>query len=330
MKAAVATHYGSPDAIRIVDVPTPIPGTGEILIRVHATTVNRTDSGELTPGWIGRLLLYGFWRPRRAIFGFDVAGVVEQVGPKVTRFAPGDRVFGMCPIRRDGAHAQYVCMPEDGPITTLPAHVAFDHAVVCEGAYYASATMLRPDVGPGTRILVYGASGAIGSAAVQLAKDRGADVTAAVQARHLELARSLGADHVFDCASPGFARLGPCFDLVYDAVGKMPIRQWRRLRKRGGIFATTDIGPWGQSLLAWLVGKVVRSVRVEVPSPKRSGIGAFLAYLREMMAAGRYRAIIDRTYRLEEIADAYRYVATGQKAGIVVIDVAGGERPATG
>jgi NADPH:quinone reductase-like Zn-dependent oxidoreductase len=305
-----------------------MPGPGDILIRVHATTVNRTDSGELTPGLIGRLLLYGFWKPRRAIFGFDVAGVVEQVGAKVTRFAPGDRVFGMCPIRRDGAHAQYVCMPGDGPVTTLPAHIAFDQAVVCEGAYYASATMWRPDVGPGTRILVYGASGAIGSAAVQLARERGADVTAAVQSRHLELARSLGANQVFDCAGPEFARLGPGFDIVYDAVGKMPIRQWRRLRKRGGLFATTDIGPRGQSLLAWMVGKVVRSVRAEVPLPKRSGIGAFLDQLRELLAAGRYRAIVDRTYRLDQIADAYRHVATGQKAGIVVIDVAGGERPA--
>jgi NADPH:quinone reductase-like Zn-dependent oxidoreductase len=228
----------------------------------------------------------------------------------------------MCPIRSNGAHAEYVCVPESGPITTLPASIAFDRAVVCEGAYYASAAMSLPIVGPGSHVLVYGASGAIGSAAVQLAKDRGAEVTAAVQARHLDLARSLGADHVLDCAGDEFARLGPGFDLVYDSVGKMPIRQWRRLRKPGGIFATTDIGPWGQNLLAWLFAKVVRSARVLVPLPSRADIPMFLADLRERMATGRYRAVIDRSYRLDRIADAYRYVATGQKAGIVVIDVA--------
>lgn len=321
MRAAVVTRYGSPDAIRLADVPRPVPGPGEVLVEVHATTVNRTDWGELAPGVIGRLLLYGFWRPRRAIFGFDIAGIVAQVGAGVTRYRVGDRVFGMCPVRREGAHAQYACLAETAPITTLPEAIRFDHAVVCEGAYYASATMLRPEVGPGSQVLVFGASGAIGSAAVQLARDRGATVTAAVQAPHLELARSLGAQHVVDCAGAEFAALGPRFDLVYDAVGKMPIRQWRRLRKPGGVFATTDVGPWGQNLLAWLVGRVVRRARVEVPLPSRADIPAFLADLRERMASGRHRAIIDRTYRLEQIADAYRYVATGRKAGIVAIDV---------
>ncbi|MEO8459221.1 MAG: NAD(P)-dependent alcohol dehydrogenase [Dokdonella sp.] len=321
MKAALITRYGSPDVIQVIDVAKPTPEPGEVLVCVHAATVNRTDCGELGAGLIVRLI-YGFWKPRRAIFGLDVAGVVEQVGAGVTRFRVGDRIFGMCPGRRNGAHAEYVCIPESGPITTLPASVGFDQAVVCEGAYYASATMTTLAVGPGTQILVYGASGAIGSAAVQLAKDRGAEVTAAVEARHLDLARSLGADHVFDCASDEFAALGRHFDIVYDSVGKMPIRQWRRLRKPDGIFATTDMGPWGQNLLAWLGALAVRSRRVVIPLPERSTIPAFLAELRERMEAGRYRAVIDRTYRLDEIADAYRYVMTGKKAGIVVIQVA--------
>lgn len=252
----------------------------------------------------------------------DVAGVVEQVGAGVTRFRVGDRLFGMCPSRRNGAQAEYVCIAESGPIATLPDNIAFDQAVVCEGAFYASAMMSQPSVGPGTKLLVFGASGAIGSAGVQLAKTRGAEVTAAVQTRHLDLARSLGADHVFDCASADFARLGRRFDIVYDSVGKMPIRQWRRYLKPGGIFATTDTGPWGQNLLLWLAAQVVRSKRVIVPLPKRATVPEFLAGLREMMATGRYRAVIDRSYRLDEIANAYRYVNTGQKAGIVVIKVA--------
>ena len=321
MKAALITRYGSPDVIRITEVAKPTPEPGEVLIRVHAASVNRTDCGELAPFLLLRLV-FGIWKPRRSIFGMDVAGVVEQVGAGVTRFRVGDRVFGMCPYRRNGAQAEYVVLAETSPITTLPASIAFDQAVLCEGAYYASATMTALAVGPGTHILVYGASGAIGSAGVQLAKDRGAEVTAAVEARHLDLARSLGADHVVDCASGELARLGRRFDIVYDAVGKMTIRQWRRLLKPDGIFATTDMGPWSQSLLAWLGARIVRSKRVVIPLPQRSSVSQFLAELRDRMAAGRYRAIIDRTYRLDQIADAYRYVETGQKAGIVVILVA--------
>ena len=318
MKVALITGYGSPDAIRSAEVPIPVPEAGDVLVRVHATTVNRTDCGELSGNLIARLL-YGLRKPRRSIFGLDVAGVIEQVGEGVTRFHVGDRVFGMCPTRRNGAHAEYVCIAESGPIAALPANIPFELAVVCEGAYYASAMMTRPVVGRGKHILVYGASGAIGSAAVQLAKDRGAEVTAAVEARHLDLARSLGADHVVDCASEEFARLGPRFDIVYDAVGKMPVRQWRRLRRPNGIFATTDAGPWAQNLLAWLCALVVRSKRVMIPLPKRSTVHEFLAGLRDLMVAGRYRAVIDRTCRLDQIADAYRYVETGRKAGIVVI-----------
>lgn len=318
MKAALITRYGSPDVIQVTEVAKPIPKPGEVLVRVHAASVNRTDSGELAPFLLLRLV-FGIWRPRRSIFGMDLAGVVEQVGAEVTRFSVGERVFGMCSYRRNGAQAEYVLLAETASITTLPPSIAFDRAVLCEGAYYASATMTELNVGPGTHILVYGASGAIGSAGVQLAKDRGAEVTAAVEARHLDLARSLGADHVVECTSAELDRLGRRFDIVYDAVGKMTIRRWRRLLKPDGIFATTDVGPWCQNLLAWLGARIVRSQRVRIPLPRRSSTPRFLTDLRDSMIAGRYRAIIDRTYRLDEIADAYRYVETGKKAGIVVI-----------
>jgi NADPH:quinone reductase-like Zn-dependent oxidoreductase len=323
VKAALITGYGTPDVIRVTEVAKPTPGPGEVLVKVHATSVNRTDCGELRPPLIGRLV-FGLSRPRRSIFGMDVAGVVEQVGAGVTRFGVGDRVFGMCPGRRNGAQAEYVCLAESAPITTLPASIAFADAVLFEGAFYASATMSSLAVGAGKHILVYGASGAIGSAGVQLAKDRGAEVTAAVETRHLDLARRLGADHVVDCTSGESDRLGRQFDIVYDSVGKMTIRRWRRLLKPGGTFATTDIGPWGQSLLVWLGAQVVRSGRVRIPVPRRSTAAPFLAELRDRMTAGRYRAVVDRTYRLEQIAEAYRYVETGQKAGIVVVLVAEG------
>jgi len=148
MKAAVITHYGTPDAIKIRDVPKPAPAAGEILIRVHAATVNRTDCGELRPRILGRLL-YGLRRPRRQIFGMDVAGVVETVGEAVTSFKPGDRVFGMCPSRSNGAQAEYVCIAESGPIARMPENIAFDETVVCEGAFYANSGLSKFQVGAG-------------------------------------------------------------------------------------------------------------------------------------------------------------------------------------
>lgn len=317
MKAALITRYGSPDVIRITDVPKPVPGPGELLVKVRATSVNRTDCGELVGG-IARIA-YGLFRPRRQIFGMDVAGVVEDVGPGVTAFRPGDRIFGICPSRRNGAQAEYVCLPESAPIANLPPNIPFEQAAACEGPFYASAMIKGLAVGAGMHILVFGASGAIGSAALQLAKDRGAEVTAAVEPRHLELARSLGADHVIDSTSAEFRQLRHAFDVVYDSVGKMPIRQWRRLVKPGGIFATTDAGPRGQNLLAWVGALIIGSKRIRIPVPTRASAGPFVAELRDLLAEGRFRPVIDRTYRLDDIVDAYRYVQTGQKTGIVAV-----------
>ena len=317
MKAALVTSYGSPDVIRIAEVPKPVPGPRELLVKVHATSVNRTDCGELVGG-IARVA-YGLLRPRRQIFGMDLAGVVEEVGPGVTAFSPGERIFGICPGGRNGAQAEYVCLPDSAPVATLPPSIPFQQAPVCEGPFYASAMIKGLAVGPGIHILVFGASGAIGSAAVQLAKDRGAEVTAAVESRHLELARSLGADHVIDSTSPEFAMVRPIFDIVYDSVGKMPIRQWRRLVKPDGIFATTDMGPKGQNLLAWLGALIIRSKKIRIPVPTRASARPFVAELGQMLGQGRFRPVIDRTYRLDDIVEAYRYVRTGKKAGVVVV-----------
>jgi len=321
MKAAVITRYGSPDVVKIREAPKPAPAAGEVLIRVHAATVNRTDSGELQPGVIGRLL-YGLRRPRRTIFGMDFAGVVEALGAEVTAFRPGDRVFGMCPPLSNGAHAEYVCIPERGPIAVMPADAGFADAVVCEGAYYADSGLKKFHVGPGHRILIYGASGAIGSAAVQLAKAYGADVTAVVPTRHLALARSLGADRVVDYTAEDFSRIGERFDFVLDAVGKVSFFRCRRLLTPNGTFMATDIGPWGSNLPLLFWSSIAKNDRVLVPLPPRGHGQIFVEFLKARMEAGQFRAVIDRSYPLDAIADAYRYVATGQKAGIVVIEVA--------
>ena len=320
MKAAVDTRYGRPDVVKIREVPKPAPQAGEVLIRVHATTVNRTDLGELRPFLIGRLF-FGLRRPRRMIFGMDVAGEVEAVGAAVASLKPGDRVFGMCPFRSNGAHAEYVCVPETGPIGSMPASTRFDEAVVCEGAFYANASLKQFQLGPGHNILIYGASGAIGTAAVQLAKSYGAKVTAVAATRHLDLVKSLGADRAIDYTAEDFTQIGERFDFILDAVGKASFFRCRRLLKPDGVFAATDVGPWWQNLplalWSWMAGRN----RVVIPLPERGSGGAFVAFLRGRIEAGQFRAVIDRKYPLEAIADAYRYVETGQKTGIVVINV---------
>jgi NADPH:quinone reductase-like Zn-dependent oxidoreductase len=320
MKAATIVRYGSPGVIEVRDVPAPVPGPGEVLVRVHAATVNRTDCGELLHPTLIRLLTGG-GRSRRTILGFDFAGIVETVGALVSKFKPGDRVYGLCPFRNDGAQAEYFCMAETGPIGQIPSNLRFDQAVVCEGAFYANPIIEHFALKPGHKILIYGASGAIGTAALQFAKDRGAEVVAVVAGRHRELMRSLGADRVVDYTTDEFDHLGRNFDFVLDAVGKLGIRRWRRWLKPGGVFAATDRGPWSQNLLLILWSKITGSGRVVVPLAKRGSGQAFVNELRERIEAGRFVPVIDRRYPLAEIAEAYRYVQTGEKAGVVVIDV---------
>jgi len=324
MKAATVARYGSPGVIEVRDVPAPVPGPEEVLVRVHAATVNRTDCGELLhPTLIG--LLTGRGRARRNILGLDFAGTVEAVGEAVgaaaRRFKPGDRVFGMCPSRNEGAQAEYLSMPESGAIAPMPANLRFDQAVVCEGAFYAHPIIEHFALKPGHRILIYGASGAIGTAALQLAKDRGAEVVAVVAGRHLGLARSLGGDQVVDYATDEFDQLGRSFDFVLDAVGKLGVRRWRRWLKPGGVFAATDRGPWSQNLLYVLWSKVTGNGRVVIPLAKRGSGQTFVNELREKIEARRFVPAIDRRVPLAAIADAYRYVQTGEKAGVVVVDV---------
>ncbi len=319
MKAATIARYGSPGVIEVQDVPTPAPRPDEVLIRVHATTVNRTDCGELVhPTLIG---LMSGRRSRRRILGMDFAGVVETVGASVGLFRPGDYVFGMCPFKNDGAQAEYFCMPETGPIASMPTNLRFDEAVLCEGAYYANASVEKLGYKPGDKVLIYGASGAIGTAALQLAKLRGAEVTAVVAGRHLALVRSLGADLAVDYTTEEFRQLGRNFDFVFDAVGKLGIGRWRRLLKRGGSFASTDLGPWSQNLFFLLWAKLMGSRRIDIPVPKRGSAQAFVNDLRGKIEAGQYVPVIDRRYPLADIGDAYRYVQTGEKAGVVVIVV---------
>jgi len=320
MKAVINSRYGSPDVLEIRQVPKPEPKTGEVLIRVHATTVSRTDCGMLRPHPYFVRLFAGLFRPKRTCLGMDFSGEVEAIGADVTSFTPGDRVFGVSPDVY-GAHAEYLCVPEQGAIAAMPTGMSFGEAVICEGAWYANTYLQAFRLKPGQRILVYGASGAIGTAAVQLAKSSGANVTAVAATRHLDLVKTLGADRVVDYTAEDFTQIKERFDYILDAVGKTTYFRCRRLLKPEGVFASTDLGPWCQNPLLVIWFLITGSRRVIFPLPLSSTAKACVDFLKTRMEAGEFRPIIDREYPLEGIAEAYRYVETGQKTGIVVINV---------
>jgi NADPH:quinone reductase-like Zn-dependent oxidoreductase len=308
--------------VEVKEVPTPEAGSGDVLVRVFASTVSRTDREALRAHPFFARAFTGLRRPRRTILGMDFAGEVAAVEAQVTSFKAGDRVFGLTPGGY-GGHAEYLVMPEDGAIAAMPEGLPFAEVVICEGAHYADTYLRAFGLRPGHTILVYGSSGAIGTAAVQLAKSYGATVTAVTDTGHLALATSLGADRVIDYTAGDFTELGPQFDFVLDAVGKAGYLRCRRLLKPGGTFSATDLGPWGQNIFALLWHQITRSKKVIFPLPKSSK--EFVETMRVHLENGQFRAVIDRRYPLEQIRDAYRYVETGQKTGIVVVVV--GSRP---
>ncbi|MFL5237933.1 MAG: NAD(P)-dependent alcohol dehydrogenase [Rhizomicrobium sp.] len=320
MRAAVMTRYGGPEVVEIRQLPKPVPKDCEVLVAVHASAVGRSDTGRRNarPRVLARWL-YGPLRPGRTILGMEFAGEVEAIGKDVTLFRPGDRVFGMVRYREVGANADYVCVMEDGYIATIPEGLPFEQAVLCEGAFYAQPCVAKLNLKPGDKLLIYGASGAIGTAALQLAKAAGVRVTAVVDTRHLELVKSLGAERAVDYTKEDFTRIGETFDGLLDAVGKTTYLRCRRLLKPEAMFVGTDMGPYGQTLLLTAWRALTGRGRVTVPIPKRDP--DFIKFLKACMEAGELRAVIDRRYPLEAIVEAHSYVDTGQKTGIVIIDV---------
>lgn len=318
MKAVVNEHYGAPDILDIREIPTPVPEAGELLIKVHATTVGRTDSCALRAHPFFMRPFTGLLRPKRAVLGLDFAGTVEAVGKGTRQFSAGDRVFGLTPGGY-GAHAEYVCVPEDAAISTMPPGKRFHELVVGEGAWYANTYLKKFNLKPGHNILIYGASGAIGTAALQLSKIYGAEVTAIVSAPHLDLARRLGADHVVDYTAEDFTKIGDSFDFVLDAVGKTSFCRCLPLLKPRGVFAATDLGPGWQNVILETWSSLNGTGRVVFPTPRTDR--SFIEFLKARIEEDEFYTVIDRKYPLRDIADAYRYVETEQKAGIVVIDV---------
>ena len=313
MKAVVHDQYGPPEVLRVEEVERPVPKDDEILVRIRATTVTRTDLHmRAAKPFIWRFML-GLRRPKARILGLEFAGEVEAVGSAVTQFRVGDRVFGL----RNGAHAEYVCVGEERLVAHMPDRMTFEEAAaVCDGFYQGFGHLKAAKVRRDTRLVVYGASGSCGTAAVQLGKHHlGAHVTAVCNTKNVDLVRSLGADEVVDYLNEDFTRRGQTYDVVLDAVGKHSYFRSRRALEPQGLFVATD--RLYNFPLAFLTRFAKKKVVFTFERPKREDI----LLLKELLEAGKYRAVIDRTYPLEDVVEATKYVDTFQKVGNVVLTV---------
>jgi NADPH:quinone reductase-like Zn-dependent oxidoreductase len=323
MKAAVHTRYGLPDVVRVVDVPTPTAKDNKVLVKVYATTVNRTDCGFRGAKPFFIRVFTGPMRPRVSVLGNEFAGQVEALGPAVTSFAVGDRVFGYDDTAF-GAHAQYLTIREDASVAKIPANLTYAQAAsATEGSHYALANIKKAKIRAGQRVLVNGATGAIGSAAVQLLASRGVHVTAVCDTAHLELVRGLGAERVIDRTAEDFTQDEQTYNAVFDAVGKSSFGRCRRLLEPHGVYLSTDLGPGGQNPFLALVTPLLPGKSVLFALPRHDQ--AMMNDFKDLLESGLFRPVIDRTYPLAEIVEAYRYVETGQKIGNVVITIEQGD-----
>ncbi len=321
MTAVVHDRYGPPEVLRLEEVERPVPKEDEVLIRIRATTVNRTDCHIRRADPFFWRFFAGLRRPKQRILGSELAGEVEAVGPAVSEFAVGDHVFGIS--GRFGANAEFICVPESARIAPQARRHELRRGCVDlrRGAQRAGCSQAAWISGRTQKILVYGASGAIGTAVVQLAKHFGAEVTAVCTTKNLELMSSLGAATVIDYTREDFTKNGETYDVIVDAVGKHSFRRCRRSLKPGGIYIETDLGfLWHVPLLA-LSTRWIGDKRVTLPTPKYTKND--VVFLKELIEAGDYRAVVDRSYPLEDVVEATRYVETQQKTGNVVLTVNG-------
>jgi NADPH:quinone reductase-like Zn-dependent oxidoreductase len=318
MKAAVHTRYGPPEVVQVTEVDKPTIKADELLIKVHATTVNRTDCGFRAGKPFIVRFFSGLTRPRATVLGNEFAGVVEAIGSEVRSFEVGDRVFGY--NEGFGAHAEYLSIPESRPLATMPKNLAFEEvAPSTEGSHYALSFIRAAKIQAGQDVLVYGATGAIGSAAVQLLNALGANVTAVCSTENVELVRGLGPERVIDYMVKDFTKDWESYDVVLDAVGKSSFGQCKPLLRPTGIYLSSDLGPRSQNPILALITPILGGKRVKFPIPRQDQDMA--RHFKELIESGKFKPVIDRTYPLDQIVEAYQYVETGQKIGNVVISI---------
>ena len=317
MKAVIYEKYGPPEVLELKEIAKPVPEDYEMLIKIHATTVNRTDCGlRKADPFIARFFT-GLLRPKNRILGSEFAGVVESTGKDIKEFKEGDRVFGHSGAKF-GTHAEYLCLTEEDPVVLKPDNMTCEEAAsVCDGAILAWTYLRRANILKGQNVLVNGASGSIGTAGVQLAKYCGADVTAVCRTGNVELVKDLGADRVIDYTKEDFTRDERLYEVVFDAVGKSSFSRCKNILKPSGIYLSTELGFMAQNPFLDILTSISGNKRVMFPLPKYTKEDVL--FLKELIEKGSLRAVIDRQYPLEQIVEAYRYVETGHKKGNVVI-----------
>jgi NADPH:quinone reductase-like Zn-dependent oxidoreductase len=330
MKAIVYTEYGPPDVLQLKEVEKPVPGDNEILVRVHAISVNVGDMWarnfkEITPSrftmplplWLPSRMYFGFTRPRIHILGNEFAGDVEAVGKDVKRFRKGDPVFGYRG-QRMGAYAEYLCMSEEGLVAIKPTKMTYEQAAaVPYGALTALNLLRKANIRGGQKVLIHGASGSIGSAAVQLAKYLGAEVTGVCGTPRLEFVKALGADNVLDYTREDFTRNGETYDLIFDILGKSSFSSCKNSLKQNGIYLLASFKTRQLFQMFWTSitpgKKVICTLSSEHPKD--------LLFIRGLVEAGKMKSIIDRCYPLEQTAEAHRHIEKGYKRGSVIITI---------
>lgn len=319
MRAAVHTNYGPPEVTQIQDVPKPQPEENEVLVKVYSSTVNRTDSGLRSAEYFISRFFTGLFAPKYQILGSEFAGIIEQIGPGVTNFKVGDRVFGFNE-KTFGGHAEYLTVSENDAIATLPEGFGYDEAAaLTEGSHYALVDIRAAKVQRGQQVLVYGATGAIGSAAVQLLKHFGAQVTAVCATKYIPLVKSLGADTVIDYQTEDFTKSTIQFDFIFDAVGKSSFQQCKPLLTPQGIYISTELGKNGVNILLALTTRFSRGKKLLFPIPSISKEEVLL--LKALAESGAFKPVIDRHFHLNQIVEAYHYVESGQKIGNVILKI---------
>lgn len=318
MKAIIQTNYGSTDVLELAALPKPEPKDDEVLIRIHAASATPSDTAFRKGEPFLIRLMYGLQKPRNSVGGVEFAGTVEKVGKDVTRFRVGDEVFGMSPDKF-GAYAEYICLPESKPLTHKSPRMSFEDAVAIIDGAATARTFLREvaNVQLGQKVLINGASGAVGAYAVQIARHLGAEVTGVCSTRNVELVRDLGAHHVVDYTKEDFTSSNERYDVVFDAIGKSSFGACKRILSSAGIYMTTVPSPG--IIAAILTTSFGSGKKAKFTTAGLKQNQATLNQLTELFEIGAIRPVIDRTYSLEDLPEAHRYVDTGRKRGNVVI-----------
>jgi NADPH:quinone reductase-like Zn-dependent oxidoreductase len=317
MKAAKRYHYCRPDDLSISDMALPVAGKDEILVKVKATTVNRTDCSVLTgKPWIIRCFT-GLLQPVRPVTGTDFAGTIVYKGSNVDQYEIGDNVYGFYD-QGLSTHAEYVVVPVKKAVLKKPGNITFEQAAASlEGAHYAYYFLDKLDLGAGQKVLINGGTGAIGNAALQFLKHFKVHVTVTCQSDFVELIKSQGADVVIDYEKEDFTKLATKFDFIFDAVGKSTFGKCKRLLKPKGLYISSEPGPYWQNPILALLSPFMLGKKVKFPLP--FSIHRSMQFINELIESGSFRPLIDRRYKIDDIAAAYTYVMSGQKKGNVIV-----------